>query len=296
MLNGTKVRLTIYSPERDHPITKPATARISSSKVEFNNSKFYELDGSLYEVVPAQFDISGSRVSYKVISGYSGTFTNVPDKGGFNGFGLKFDALGGGLSKSLYAADIVVSDTTLEITRKNVAISKNSLYVNADGLAFDDGDTIAIELGFAISGNSAANRLAGGNGRDKIMGNSGNDAISGAGGSDSLYGGTGKDAFVFKSITDSTVDSGGRDTIFDFSKAQKDRIDLRGIDADVTTAGNGGFTFIGSSAFSNKAGELRFDKGASDTYIYGDVDGDGAADFSIRLDDAVSLLKSYFIL
>ncbi|MBD2745725.1 hypothetical protein IC232_03350 [Microvirga sp. BT688] len=296
MLNGTTVRLTVYSPERDNPITKPATAKISSNKIEFNNSKFYELDGSLYNVVPAQFDISGSRFNYTVISGYSGYFTNVPDKGGFNGYGLKFDGLGGGLSKSLYAADIVVSDTSLDITRKNVTITKNSLYVNADGLPFNHGDTISIELGFAINGNSAANRLNGGNGRDKIAGGSGNDTISGSGGSDRLYGGTGKDAFVFKSVRDSTVDSSGRDTIFDFSKAQNDRIDLRAIDADVTTAGNGAFSFIGTSAFGNKAGELRYDKGASDTFIYGDVDGDGFADFSIHLDDAMSLSKSYFIL
>jgi Ca2+-binding RTX toxin-like protein len=296
MLNGTNVRLTVYSPERDHPITKPATAKVSGSRIEFNNSKFYELDGSLYNVVPAQFDITGSRFSYKVISGYSGTFLNVPDKGGFNGYGLKFDALGGGQSKSLYAADIVVSDTSLGITRKNVTITKNSLYVNADGLAFDHGDTVEIELGFAIGGTSAANRLIGGNGRDKINGGSGNDIISGSGGSDRLYGGAGKDAFVFKSIKDSAVASGGRDTIFDFSRADKDLIDLRGIDADLTTAGNGAFSFIGTSEFGSKAGELRYDKRASDTYIYGDVDGDGAADFSIHLDDAVSLSKAYFVL
>ncbi|WP_262267085.1 MULTISPECIES: M10 family metallopeptidase C-terminal domain-containing protein [Microvirga] len=296
MLNGTKVQLTVYSPERDNPITKPATTKISAGKIEFNNSKFYELNGSIYNVVPAQFDISGSRFSYKVISGYSGTFTDVPDRGGFNGYGLKFDALGNGKSKSLYAVDIVAADTSLEITRKNVSFTKNALYVNADGLAFDDGDTIAIELGFAITGTSAANRLSGGNGRDKINGGAGNDIITGSGGSDRLYGGAGKDAFVFKSITDSTVDSGGRDTIFDFSKSQKDRIDLRAIDADLTSEGNQAFSFIGSNAFSNKAGELRFDRAASDTYIYGDVDGDGQADFSIHLDDAISLAKSYFIL
>jgi Ca2+-binding RTX toxin-like protein len=296
MLNGTKVQLTVYSPERDNPITKPASAKISASKIEFNNSKFYELNGSVYNVVPAQFDISGSRFSYKVISGYSGTFTDVPDRGGFNGYGLKFEALGSDTSKSLYAVDVVAADTTLEITRKNVSFTKNALYVNADGLAFDDGDTIALELGFAITGTSAGNRLSGGNGRDKINGGAGNDTITGSGGSDRLYGGSGKDAFVFKSLADSTISSAGRDTIFDFAKSQGDRIDLRGIDADITTAGNAAFSFIGTSSFHNKAGELRFEKLASDTYVYGDVDGDGQADFSIHLDDAISLTKAYFIL
>jgi len=296
MLNGTSVRLTVYSPSRDNPITKAAVTKISKNRVEFNNSKFYELDGSAHNVVPAQLDISGSRFSYKVISGHSGTFTNVPNNSGFNGYGLTFDGLGGGKSKSLYAADIVSPDTTLDITKKNIKITKNSLYVNADGLAFDHGDTIAIELGFAITGTSAANRLSGGNGRDKIIGGSGNDTIFGSGGSDRLYGGTGKDAFVFKSITDSAPSSRGRDTIFDFSKGQGDCIDLRAVDANITVSGNVAFSFIGTSPFHKKAGELRYDKMKSDTYIYGDVDGDGTADFSIRLDDAVSLSKAYFIL
>jgi hypothetical protein len=97
MLNGTKVQLTVNSPERDQAITKPATATISADKIEFNKSKFYELNGSIYNVVPTQCDVSGSRFSYKVNSGYSGAFTKVPDKGsGFNGYGLKFDALGSG--------------------------------------------------------------------------------------------------------------------------------------------------------------------------------------------------------
>jgi serralysin len=35
---------------------------------------------------------------------------------------------------------------------------------------------------------------------------------------------------------------------------------------------------------------------ASDTYIYGDLNGDRKVDFAIHLDDAVALQKSYFFL
>jgi hypothetical protein len=49
-------------------------------------------------------------------------------------------------------------------------------------------------------------------------------------------------------------------------------------------------------AFTGKTGELRFDKLNSDTYIYGDINGDGKADFAIHLDDAVALQKGYFVL
>lgn len=40
----------------------------------------------------------------------------------------------------------------------------------------------------------------------------------------------------------------------------------------------------------------RFEVKASDTYTYADVNGDKKADFSIHLDDAVTLSKGYFIL
>jgi hypothetical protein len=41
---------------------------------------------------------------------------------------------------------------------------------------------------------------------------------------------------------------------------------------------------------------VRYVKGASDTYVYGDVNGDARADFAVHLDDAVSLSKGYFVL
>ncbi|APG88016.1 alkaline phosphatase (plasmid) [Sinorhizobium americanum CCGM7] len=41
---------------------------------------------------------------------------------------------------------------------------------------------------------------------------------------------------------------------------------------------------------------MRYDRAASDTYIYSDVNGDKNADFAIRLDDALTLQKGYFVL
>ena len=88
----------------------------------------------------------------------------------------------------------------------------------------------------------------------------------------------------------------GRDTIFDFSGIGGDRLDLSAIDAKSSVSGDQAFTFIGTAAFSGKAGELNYSKQASDTYIYGDTNGDKKADFAIHLDDAVLLSKGYFIL
>jgi hypothetical protein len=41
---------------------------------------------------------------------------------------------------------------------------------------------------------------------------------------------------------------------------------------------------------------LRYVKQASDTYVYGDTNGDRNADFAVHLDDAVTMSKGYFVL
>ncbi|MFL5201058.1 MAG: cadherin domain-containing protein [Microvirga sp.] len=147
-----------------------------------------------------------------------------------------------------------------------------------------------------LSGGAGADKLSGNGGNDYLYGGSGNDKLTGGQGADDLWGGSGADTFLFRSIRETTVSGAGRDTIFDFSTKQKDKIDLSAIDARTTKGGNQAFSFIGTKAFDGKAGELRYEKAKSDTYIYGDVNGDKVADFTIHLDDRVSLSKSYFIL
>jgi serralysin len=48
--------------------------------------------------------------------------------------------------------------------------------------------------------------------------------------------------------------------------------------------------------FSGKAGQLRYEKARSDTYLSGDINGDKVADFTIHLDDRLTFSKGYFIL
>ncbi|KQY14583.1 M10 family metallopeptidase [Rhizobium sp. Root482] len=138
--------------------------------------------------------------------------------------------------------------------------------------------------------------LLGGEGNDMVSGNVGKDRVYGGLGADDLYGGADADNFIFSKIGDSTASSTGRDTIFDFSGTAGDRIDLSRIDASTKTAGNQAFSFIGTGVFTGTAGELRYVKAASDTYVYGDVNGDKKIDIAIHLDDAMTLSKGYFIL
>lgn len=150
-----------------------------------------------------------------------------------------------------------------------------------------------------LTGNAGANWLAGDGGNDTLIGGSGNDRLAGGAGADKLYGGDGRkgsgsDTFVFTKLSESTASSKGRDTIYDFRS--DDRFDLTAIDANTKKAGNQAFSFIGADTFDGKAGELRYTKGKSDTYVYADTNGDRKSDFAVHLDDAVKLGKSDFLL
>lgn len=78
-----------------------------------------------------------------------------------------------------------------------------------------------------------------------------------------------------------TVEMG--DVIRDF--AAGDRIDLRLIDANSTRGGDQAFTFIGATAFTGVAGQLRYDG----ITLSGDTNGDGIADFTVALANQTTL-------
>ncbi|MCV9965757.1 protease [Pararhizobium sp. BT-229] len=196
---------------------------------------------------------------------------------------------GAGTDTAYYAGAKAGVTASLFNTAINTGDAQGDTYVSIERLA---GSSHADKL----YGNGSANLLAGGSGNDLLNGASGNDTINGGLGADDLWGAAGADTFDFNALTDTTVALAGRDTIFDFSGSGGDRLDLSTIDANSGAAGDQAFTYLGTAAFTGTAGELRYIKQASDTYIYGDVNGDRKVDFAIHLDDAISLSKGYFIL
>lgn len=138
-----------------------------------------------------------------------------------------------------------------------------------------------------LIGNTGADRMNGGDGLDLLRGGAGRDVMTG---------GAQADKFDFDSKTDSVTTAGQRDVIADFVRAQGDKIDLSTIDARTTAAGNQSFTFIGSAAFSGKAGQLHFRVEAGNAIVEGDLNGDRKADFAIEVRGLTSLLSGDFVL
>lgn len=146
-----------------------------------------------------------------------------------------------------------------------------------------------------LSGSDGNDTLLGGEGNDMLSGGNGKDILVGGSGDDRLTGGAGADRFVFSAWRDTSADS--PDLITDFSRAEGDRIDLRSIDAkEKSAAVDHAFKFIGTSAFSGKAGELRYETADGETRIYGDVNADGVADLTIILGGSVKLKAADFLL
>ena len=206
-----------------------------------------------------------------------------------NGVGVKgdFHNLTAGLMGGVAGgnkADATILKETLASEAINLRGSKGSDAFT--GSKFSD----------VLRGNAGNDALNGGLGKDKIYGDTGKDKLYGGLGADRLWGGADADAFVFKTIGDSTVSAAGRDTVNDFSQMQRDKIDLRGIDANTIAGGNQAFSFIGKAAFGDHAGELRYATVGSNSFVHGDVNGDGVADFSIHFKGAIALAKGDFLL
>lgn len=238
-------------------------------------SSIEHLNGSRFN------DVLGGDAAANVLAGGSGNDILVGGAGG--------DVLNGGAGSDTasYVSAAVALRANLADLAGNTGDAKGDTYYGIENL-------LGSRFNDALTGDAGANALTGGDGNDLLTGGLGNDWVFGGAGADRHYGGAGADRFVFKAISESAGST--VDTIFDFSTSELDKIDLSVIDASTKSAGDQAFSFIGANAFTGVAGQLRFDKLASDTYIYADVNGDKVVDFKVHLDDAVTLTKDYFIL
>lgn len=140
---------------------------------------------------------------------------------------------------------------------------------------------------------STIENAVGGSGGDTIVGNAVGNVITGGTGFDKMTGLGGADTFIFfKGDTRSTRSTA--DTITDFHHTDGDIIDFTHRDANSVLAGDQAFTFIGNQAFHKVAGELHTIQEANDTWIEGDTNGNGKADFIIHLTGSIQLQSTDF--
>lgn len=204
------------------------------------------------------------------------------------------DVMSGGLGDDTYLVDNA-GDAARESASGGVdtviATLTWTLGTNLENL------TLAGTRAINANGNSLANTLVGNDAPNVLAGNGGDDWLSGEGSADVLVGNAGADRFHFTSGDFGGLTPTTCDTIMDFTRADGDRIDLSAIDArSGSGTSNDAFTFIGTQAFGKVAGQLRATHDDGATLVAGDTNGDGNADFLIRIEGAPTLVAADFML
>jgi Ca2+-binding RTX toxin-like protein len=195
------------------------------------------------------------------------------------------DTLVGGVGADTFYVNS--ANTTLAVQ----AAATNTVVSTVDFTLPENVDTLyLVGAGLTGQGNDQADSMFGdgsnatvliaGSGADYMVGGSGNDTFIAGTGPDVMYGNGGDNRFVFGSIADAPVGP-NLAAIGDFVSGQ-DTIDLSGIAQSLGAP----LTFIGSNAFTDQAGQVRSFTDGDSTFIAGDVNGDGVADFEIQLYNA----------
>jgi hemolysin type calcium-binding protein len=155
-------------------------------------------------------------------------------------------------------------------------------------LEFGDGDDRYDGRGGEVG------RLLGGSGVDTLIGSAGDETMAGGYGADRLKGGAGGDVFAYYDLAESQ----GKfiDVIRGWDGA--DAIDLSFIDTNANKAGTQPFTFGGQIGATDPVGEdmVQYFRKGGDTYVVADVNGDGKADFAVRLLGSYILDAGDFVL
>lgn len=114
------------------------------------------------------------------------------------------------------------------------------------------------------------------------------DTLIGGLGADRLTGGVDSDTFLYR-----VIEEIAGDVITDFVSGV-DTINLDAIDADENAVGGQDFSWRGSDGFTGLAGQLSYLIGSKNTLVAGDTDGDGIADFTLRLVGKLTLEATDF--
>jgi hypothetical protein len=205
--------------------------------------------------------------------------------------GAGIDSMSGGLGNDVYIVDDP-ADSAIEAANEGYDIVRTgldwTLGGNFEGLELQgaaDIDGTGNALANNIQGNDGGNTLSGLAGVDTINGNAGDDIIIGGAGGDLLRGGTDADTFVVGQ--ESLSGALETDTVYDFSATDGDLIDLSAIDASTLEDGDQAFTFA-EFGFTRTAGQMTLTFSSGQTILKLDVNGDGKADYQMKINGDVT--------
>lgn len=203
-LIGSRVRLGNFSPTTTTPISYNSTAVVGPNGIEFNNISKYDIPTDNRGMVNANIDLTADQLIYRIDDNF---YTNFL-AGSFTGPVLENITPGG---PEFYTASISPTDNTLGLETSDVFVSAQKLYINVQGISFDNGDGFTLNLGFIFRGDNLANTITGANYNDRIVGFGGNDLLFGGRGLDRLVGGNGNDRLDGGGAGDLMVGGNGND-------------------------------------------------------------------------------------
>jgi len=172
------------------------------------------------------------------------------------------------------------------------ALGNGNSNVIAEGQTLTNGE-LAIQQLYEMF-NAKAQYFIGSEGDDTYVGTKFADKIDGGAGTDLLTGGKGKDIFVFD-LGDSSTTLEDSDHVIGFNGKQ-DRFDLRLIDTNEEKDGDQAFKFLGTGDFTNKAGQVNYERVDGQTIVHLDIDGNSEADLSFIIDGNFKLDVKDFLL
>ena len=199
------------------------------------------------------------------------------------------DTMVGGKGNEIYYVDDA-GDVVTELANEGVDLVRSTLAIDLTSILNVENATVTSAADVDIEGSDADNVLTGGNGSNEIDGGAGNDTIRGNFGSDTLIGGTGADTFVWIGINESRLSA--PDLVADFESGI-DKLDLRGIDARASIAGNQDFVLDTNGDFAQ--GEIRLIDHGTFLMLEANTDLDPAVELAIRFDGISSLSASDFL-
>ena len=185
--------------------------------------------------------------------------------------------LDGGTGSDLYFVDC--SDDTVGDAAKAIDYDVVRLTVHWTLTAGAEVDLVqSFSTGLNITGNALDQR---------IIGDAGAITLTGLGGRDLILGGAGVDIIRLTAAGDSTVSYAGRDWWSNWSQAPGDRIDVSAMQV--------GQALIGIATFSNVAGQIRYQPLGYYSTVFGDLNGDGSADWAVEIGGVAVLTSADFI-